>query len=281
MLPYFGEKRLSAITVKTIEQWKLSLLEKQTRFKKPMSATSVNHVLRTLKTMYKEAVRISDLSYDPTDAVRFLKENRKEKSFPTIQEIHQLFDKSKIQENWNGDLKHYTMNLLAACTGMRLGACQALQNQYVFDGYVQVEHSWARKYGLTDPKGKSKRCVPIPSKTLCCLKELIEISPYQESDDFIFWGVSGKKPVDQKTISEILYEVFEKIGITEEQRIERNISFHSWRHFFNSYFRTKIPDVKLMKLTGHKSLKMTDHYTHFQLEDFKDVVEIQEDFFSG
>ena len=76
-----------------------------------------------------------------------------------------------------------------------------------------------------------------------------------------------------------MYDALYSIEITEEERIERNLSFHSWRHFFNSFFRTKIPDVKLMKLTGHKSTKMADHYTHFRLEDFQDVLEIQEGMF--
>jgi integrase len=51
----------------------------------------------------------------------------------------------------------------------------------------------------------------------------------------------------------------------------RNVTFHSWRHFFNSYFRTKIPDAKLQQMTGHKTQEMTDHYTHFRIEDFNDV----------
>jgi len=43
--------------------------------------------------------------------------------------------------------------------------------------------------------------------------------------------------------------------------------------------RGKIPDAKLRVLTGHKTLQMTDHYTQFKLEDFVDVVEVQEKYF--
>jgi len=43
--------------------------------------------------------------------------------------------------------------------------------------------------------------------------------------------------------------------------------------------RGKIHDSKLRRLTGHKSLEMTEHYTRFSLEDFKDVIEVQEKYF--
>lgn len=240
ILPFFRDMRLSQITVKTIEQFKLSLLEKETRFKKPMAATSVNHILRTLKTMYKEAVRIGDLSIDPAESVQFFKEKRREKDFLSPQEIRKLFDVAQIQELWDGDLKHYTLNLLSASTGMRLGECQALQNQNVMDGYIRVWYSWGRKHGLKATKNKEKRSVPIPAITQSCLSELLAISPYQDPDDFLFWGIHGRKPVDQRTISEVLYEAFERLGISEEQRSRRNITFHIQSKHYSPSFRVTI-----------------------------------------
>jgi superfamily I DNA/RNA helicase len=37
-----------------------------------------------------------------------------------------------------------------------------------------------------------------------------------------------------------------------------------------------ISDGKLKKLTGHKTQAMTEHYTHFKIDDFQDVKKIQE-----
>jgi integrase len=122
--------------------------------------------------------------------------------------------------------------------------------------------------------------VPIPGKTSSFLKKLIETSPYQDPDDLVFWGVDRKNPIDHKIIAKKLYQAFKKIGISKEDRKERNITFHSWRHFFNSFFRTKIPDAKLQRMTGHKNIQMTEYYTHFRIEDFQDVLQIQEDFFN-
>jgi len=44
--------------------------------------------------------------------------------------------------------------------------------------------------------------------------------------------------------------------------------------------RGKIHDAKLQRLTGHRTQEMTEHYTHFNIEDFGDVRERQEEYFS-
>jgi len=78
-------------------------------------------------------------------------------------------------------------------------------------------------------------------------------------------------------LTEELYHALDKIKINTAERKKRNITFHSWRHFFNTLLRSKgIPDSITQKLTGHKTLEMTDRYTKFSLEDYKDVHDIQE-----
>jgi hypothetical protein len=40
--------------------------------------------------------------------------------------------------------------------------------------------------------------------------------------------------------------------------------------------RGKIPDAILRQLTGHSTEQMTEHYSHFRLEDFQPIVAIEE-----
>jgi len=108
---------------------------------------------------------------------------------------------------------------------------------------------------------------------------LISISPYREDEDLIFFGNDRKSPIRGELVLKELYRAFENIGISAEERKSRNITFHSWRHFYNSLLRGKIHDAKLRRLTGHRTLEMTEHYTHFNIEDFKDVMRIQEHYF--
>ena len=282
ILPFFGKHRISAIKPKIIETWLLDLRNKPSRLGTPLSPTTVNHCLLTLKIIFREGVRIGELSYDPTVTVQPLEENRKEKSFLEPQEIVKLFDVKKIQKVWGGDLRHYTINLLSASSGMRMGECQGLQNQYIRGEYIDVLNVWTRKYGLKDePKRGSKRKIPIPSRTQSYLNEIISMSPYTDPEDLVFWGVDGRHPLNNKSISTALYDAFCKIGVSEGQRKERNITFHSWRHFYNSFLRGKVPDIKLQRLTGHRTQEMTDHYTHFKIDDFQDVLKIQEEFFES
>jgi integrase len=96
---------------------------------------------------------------------------------------------------------------------------------------------------------------------------------------FIFSNDGGKTPVYHKTVTKALYRALNKIGISEEKRKTRNLSFHSWRHTFNSMLRSRVPDSKLKRLTGHLSQDMVEHYTHFDVKDFQDVKMIQEELF--
>jgi integrase len=48
----------------------------------------------------------------------------------------------------------------------------------------------------------------------------------------------------------------------EIARRERNVSFYSFRHFFNSTIRGTVSDDILRLQTGHSDAKMTNHYDH-------------------
>jgi len=280
ILPYFESKRLQNINAPTIENWMQQLREKKGRTGKHLSHTTVNHCLTCLKIMLQQAVRLECLTKNPAEHILQFKENQREKSILTIDQMKALFNEDTISEIWSGDLRHYTMNLLAASTGMRLGECQALQLQHIYgEGYVSVVYTWDPKYGLKEPKRGSYRDIPIPSKTMSYLGEVIDTLPFKDPDDLVFIDGVQKVPIRNELILKGLYHALENIGITKEERDEKYITFHSWRHFYNSLMRGKIHDAKLRRLTGHKSLEMTELYTHFNLADYRDVKEIQERYF--
>jgi integrase len=279
ILPYFKNIKLQKINTRLIENWLLNLSEKLGITGKILSPATVNHCLTCLKIMLKEAVRLEYLNKSPADSIIQLKDKPKEKSILTIDEVKELFQDDNINRVWDRDHQHYTINLLSASTGMRLGECQALHIQHIHDKYVSVVFRWNEKYGLGVPKKNSQREVPIPLKTSAHLYDLISISPYKDPKDFVFFGNNRKTPIRGKIVLNALYQALENIGITVEERKERNITFHSWRHFYNSLLRGKIHDAKLRRLTGHRTLEMTEHYTHFKIEDFQDVMKIQEQYF--
>jgi integrase len=57
------------------------------------------------------------------------------------------------------------------------------------------------------------------------------------------------------------------------------MTFHTWRHFFNTMLRTSgITDAKVQAIVGHTNLKMTDHSTQFNVTEFTDVKNVLETF---
>ena len=279
ILPYFANKKLQKINAKIIEKWMLELREKKGKTGNKLSHTTINRCLTCLKVMMKEAVRLEYLHKNPAAAVLPLKENQRRKSILTLDEVKQLFSEGALEDVWEGDLFHFTLNLLSASTGMRLGEIQGLMSQYVYESYVDVQYSWG-KYGLQKPKRDSMRKVPIPRKTSEALHELISMSPYPEPESFVFFGSSAVRPIENKDIYDKLYSAFENIGISPQEREGRNITFHSWRHLYNSLMRGRVPDSKLQRMTGHQTKEMVEHYTHFKLSDYQEILEVQEEYFS-
>jgi site-specific recombinase XerC len=52
---------------------------------------------------------------------------------------------------------------------------------------------------------------------------------------------------------------------------------HSWRHFFNTTLQiANVALSKVQSVTGYKSDRMTEWYTHFDSKDFAEVRGVQE-----
>lgn len=92
----------------------------------------------------------------------------------------------------------------------------------------------------------------------------------------LFCGTNENKAIDHKTINKAFFNALGKTGFELETH---NLSFHSWRHSFNTLMRGNIPEDKLRKITGHKSEKMSDHYTHYDMDSFEDVRQEQNKLF--
>ena len=69
----------------------------------------------------------------------------------------------------------------------------------------------------------------------------------------------------------------EAVGISEEERVERHIAFHSARRFFNTLLRSaQVADSTIQRFTGHDNDKMTEHYTDYLPEDLQEISRAQD-----
>jgi integrase len=277
LLPEFKDRPLTSLKPADFRDYKMRLLAAGN-----LSPATINRILGTVRVMFGYAVRMGELETNPISPVTELKETPRVRGILSIEELRKLFAPDALMTVWHNDLRHYTMNLLAASGGLRLGEVQALQVRHVHPDHVEVRHSWDDKFGRSEPKWGSARIVPIPSRTAESLDELLALNRWGSPlpDDVVFWGRDRETPHTKTAILSAFKTAVCKIGITEEQRRARTLVFHSYRHLFNTLVRGQVPDEQLRRVTGHKGIAMTDTYDHAGTEHLHDVLAVQEKLFA-
>ena len=272
ILPTFGKMKLSEITRPAVEKWRMKLLDDG------LAAGTVNSILTVLKLMLREARDADLIPRNPAEAVGMFKAKPADRGILTNTEVKKLFDEKRIGKLWAGDRRMFTVHLVLASTGLRLGELQALQIGDVQTDHIAVVHAWERKAGLKAPKWDSARVVPLPAKTALHLREIIEASRFKDDPaSLVFYGRTAHTPMAQSFISAALHNALAAMKIPEAERRRRGIVVHSWRRWFNTMLRSGgVEDSKIRALTGHKSPAMTDRYTSFGDEHFKDALAVAE-----
>ena len=276
LLPALGKKQISELRPKDFRDLKLQLASRG-----DLAPATVNGIIGTARIMFGYAVKMGELETSPVAPVTELKEFPRERGILTAEELRALFAAEALGKIWRGDLRHFACNLLAASTGLRMGECQGLQVQYVHPQFVRVLHSWSDTSGLSAPKWNSARLVPIPGRTSAALSQLIALGRWGEPqpEDVVFWGRDRHTPLSKSAILRQFKKSLKKIGIPEEQRSVRNLLFHGYRHGFNTMIRGRVADEQLRRVTGHKTMAMTDNYDAPGIEQLQDVLREQEKLF--
>lgn len=265
IIPYFKNIKIEDITVLHIETWLSSLK------KKGFSNTTINIYLGDLKLIMKEAHRMGLIKNNPGLLVKSLANDAKEKSTLTEQEVKLLFDKNTIESIWSNKYIYY-MNLIASQTGMRMAEIQALKEENIKEDHIYVKYSWERNFGLKCPKNGKSRIVPISQDLYLDIKNFIKKE--STGKEFIFSKEIGGAPLTHTFIHYNSKNAFEKIVITKNVKDTRNITFHSWRHFYNTQLIKKgVPLPIIQAVIGHSSNSMTDKYTKLTKDDLTVVLD--------
>jgi integrase len=269
ILPYHGDKRLDEITSKDCEDLLAAWQDKG------LSRKSINNKASIYRIMLGEAERLGTIPRTPWARVEGFKPAPHAKGILTIEEARKLLNPTTIATAWNDNQLYYSASLLASVTGMRLGEILALKRSDLFPDHVHVAGSWG-KLGLQPTKTKRVDDIPLPAFVFRTIME------WCAWDGFIFSFQLGAKPANGNRCNDALTAAMAEIGITAEERTRRVLSFHSWRAFANTYMRAAgISGEKVRQLTRHATAEMTEHYSAFRLEDFKDVAAAQEQLVAG
>ena len=271
ILPAHGDKRLDEITVEDCEDL-LTIWQD-----KGLSKKSINNKSSIERIMLGEAERLGKIERNPWDRVKRFKPSRHSKGILTLEEARKLLNPATVETVWSGNQVYYSASLLAAVTGMRLGEILALKGSDLFPDHAHVAGSWrGKKYGLGKTKTKRVDDIPIPRFVFDT------VDSWRVWEGFVFSFRAGAQPVTGNRVRDALFRALDEIGVKSEERERRNIKFHSWRAFANTYMLARgISGEKVRELIRHESKEMTKLYSDFHLEDFKDVAAAQEALVAG
>jgi len=199
---------------------------------------------------------------NPCKGIKPFKIISPEKGIFTNKELHLLFDEENRGHIWP-ETMYYIINFLAVSTGLRLGELLALKPKDITGDLLKVSHSFNADDGLKSTKNGKTRVVLLNEKLVTLLTYFCR---EKQLDDFIFSINNGKSPIDHKTLYRRFWRALELIGINKEEGKRRNISFHSYRHYLNTYLLQSGWNPETVRLLlGHSSSAMTARYSHIQL----------------
>lgn len=254
LLPFFSRYKLMDIRPSDIKNFRNYLLEKK------LSNSVINVNCCVLKIIFNYATADQLMTTNPFASIQGMYQNARIRSSFTEEELTQI-----LNRNWRKpDRKIFV--LTAALTGMRISEICAIRKETLFDNYIDIRDQKIEE-DLLPVKDGEKRKVRICRELYEQLEQCVSKTGNFAFDDF------------QNTYRRAFYQ---NLGIDKEERIKRGLSFHSLRHFLNTYLLTNgISEIKVKSILGHSSGKgsMTERYANFLPEHFDDVAELQKKLF--
>ena len=268
---YFKDKDLEDLTKKELKKFIIHLSEKN------LASRTINSIFSAGSVPIKAAYENGIIKEEITKGIIKISGKTKKRGILEDPEVMRLFSLGK----WVDD-RYRTVNLLSATCGLRMGEIRALQIQDIEGDRLHIRHSWCHvESKVKSTRTGENRYVPLIPEVKEELSKLIDLNPFgKDPDNFIFFSWSDReKPLYDNLILKALKAALYSIGISEEERKMRNISFHSWRH----YHVKKMADVlneRAMLISGHKNREVFEICAdHQQEQDFKAAADASSEVF--
>lgn len=281
ILPVFGKFDLEKITTEMIDDFITSTIDSG------VSSQTASHIMQAFRAPLSEAKRLKYIAVNPISDCMPITVRGKRKGAFTPEEAKVLLDQSTVPVVWAcrdarftqwekhpyDPWQHWALSILGACTGRRVNEIVALKAGDIDweKSEINFHSSIGRITGLKDgTKTGEGSNIPMDAEILEMIK------PILATEGFIFPGKKSGTHINYRTVTKQLHNSLRKIGISEKTCVERSLGYHSWRGFFNTRARAAhLSDPIIQAITEHKTLKMTDHYTHFLADDLKGIRAVQ------
>ena len=269
-LPSFGPDKL----VEDLEQDELDDFFFYLYTVKGLSGSTVNHAITCGSKAIGYLFYKRKISFNPMAGAERYGISNEKRDIPTESEVRSL-----LNLDWRNHLGKLAFELAAYC-GLRAGEISGLR---VCDLDMQAEvlhirHSWNEKDGLKSTKNTEERDVPVTRELLLQLMNRARLNPNYSDLSYVFFSnVKPEIPCRPAYYQDSFYEALSEIGISEEQRKERNIVFHSLRHFCATLLAQRTDIKNVQAILGHKSASMSlhyaDHETMTQLNNMRSIMQ--------
>jgi len=269
-LPIIGHNTpLLSIDRQMIDQWRLALKEKKTRFGTPFANTTINIYTRTLKAAFSWAVIEGLIDRSPFHSIKPLPEQKKRGKALSPEEIELLRSAAGAPERPPGWLE--LVNFLL-WTGCRASSVVKANRENLFS--EEIDDS-KRLFLKVQEKFSKVRIIPLPDRCYQLLQKRLEIiADPDKVDKLLDATISGKKlEVRQKyySLSRSGFLFFEYSRVDSVSHVIGKLAraakiqatTHDLRHTYVTNYRQRAGKVDILKdILGHSDIKTTEIYLH-------------------
>ncbi len=252
--PYFGdEKNFEDLSKNELEDFFFYL-----RTEVGLKGETVNKIINCGSRAARWLFSIEKIKKNPFIGIERFKPDNKKRGIPSENEV-----KALLVLDWNNIVGKLAFILAAFC-GLRAGEISGLRvcDIDISADILHVRHSWSEVDGLKSTKNTDERDLPINHIIALQLYCLARRNPNYSETSYVFFAPKNpNKPFYPGYYGDIFYRTLEKIGISKLERKQRNIVFHSLRHFCATILAQRA-DIQLVKsILGHRTEKMSEHYS--------------------
>ncbi len=248
----FDGMAIRAISPAIIRSWLATLKDGG------LSSRSINRKISTLKSWYKQLIRVGEVEQSPMGAILSPKAGRRLPVYVEQKDMALLFGEVRFPDNWEG----WTDRLLLAIlyyTGIRLSELIGLR-----EGQLDAGNRAIKVLG----KGNKERVIPVNEVLMTAIDEYRERKRLElEAPDREFLLVSRKgRKLYPKYVYRAVHTYLAQITTIDQK------SPHVLRHTFATHLMNAGAELNSVKeLLGHASLAATQVYTHNSIEKLKDI----------
>jgi len=249
ILPVIGHKPIANVSPFDVEKIKKKM------FDAGRSDRTVEYALAILRHVFNFARKHNLFVGDnPVSRVKIPRPDNRRVRFLSKDEAMMLLNELKGRSP-----QLYRVAALSLFCGLRFGEIAALQ-------WSDVDVEEGRMF-IRDPKSGTSRIAYMPEFVRSIFREM----PPGPRIGLVFPNTRGKQMTQ---VSDLFAKVVDELGLNSGVDDPRQkVVFHTLRHTFASWLAIEgVPMVTLKELLGHKTLAMTERYSHLSPHSLKKAV---------